>query len=213
MVFFNFQLSVTRLLLSYGANPLVKSITGKLPLHVAVVNAPDVVELLLQDGQDVNMTDSVNDDTPLHVACGMCCQDSILKLIQYGALMNLENKQGDTPLAKLLKHTNKPNDFHSKTRIKLAKVLISIGFGMKEKPLVAMGGSRHNKGRDKIFDKYKEIKMLYNNIPSLQNLSRTIIRESLTCGVGVPKQVHGFDIPTNLIQFLLCYGVSLNNEC
>ncbi|KAL4240125.1 Ankyrin repeat and SOCS box protein 16 [Mactra antiquata] len=200
----NHKLSVTRLLLSYGANPLVESTSGKLPLHIAVTTSPEVLELFLQDGQDVNITDSVNKDTPLHIACGMCCHDAIVKLLQFGARMNLENKHGETPLAKLLKFTHKANDFHSKTRIKLAKLLISIGFRMKESGTSLSRKVSSHKGRDKTLDRYKEIMLQCNEVPTLLNLSRGVVRESLSSGVHVSKQIDTLDIPSNLKPFLLC---------
>ena len=50
-------------------------------------------------------------------------------MIIHGADFNAENNHGETPLRKLLQHaTRVSKDFHHNTRMKLARVLVAIGF-------------------------------------------------------------------------------------
>ncbi|XP_045214346.1 serine/threonine-protein phosphatase 6 regulatory ankyrin repeat subunit B-like [Mercenaria mercenaria] len=196
---------LVRRVISLGANPLVKSSSGKFPIHLAAKNAPDVLAELLENGGDVHALDNVNKETPLHIACGAACRETILTLIQYGSRFNIENNHGQTPLAKLLRFTNSDHDFHTKTRLNIAKVLISIGFRIN----CHKTSSIFNKGRDKSCDRYISLKMSLQAPPPLQSLARATVRESLTSGSGLQKEVTKLDIPVNLKSYIMLKDLKL----
>lgn len=154
-------------------------------------------------GQDVNMTDLVNEDTPLHIACNMSNPDSILVLIKHGCHFNTLNKKGETPLVKLLRLTRGSQDFHSRTRLELARRLIHIGFKMYKKDTKSFAKGKNLNGRDKAYDKYTEIVKGSTDVPSLQSIARSEIRNSLLSGLSVKKQVAKLEIPIHLRSYLL----------
>jgi hypothetical protein len=200
-----FQGTVVRLLIKLGASPLVKSSSGKLPIHIAAKNAPDVLNELIQEGANVNIVDDVNRETPLHIACGAACRETILTLIQSGSTVNITNRHGQTPLAKLLKFTNNDLDFHTKTRLDIARTLISLGFRMN----CQTSCTQYTRGRDKGYDKYKSLKLSLKSPSSLQNLSRIAVRDSFKFDSDIVKDICQLDIPVNLKSYLLFNDVNL----
>jgi ankyrin repeat protein len=99
---------VTRLLLVRGANPNVKNVGGKAPLHLLLDgdfahkgDIPGLVHLLLDRGADVNTQDR-NQATPLLLAMERHMVDIARILLDRGAEPNLKNIKGKTPLHLLL---------------------------------------------------------------------------------------------------------------
>ncbi|XP_045214345.1 ankyrin repeat, PH and SEC7 domain containing protein secG-like [Mercenaria mercenaria] len=184
-----------------GANTLVKSSSGKLPIHLAAKNDRDALVEIIRHGHDVNTPDDVNNETPLHIACGAVCRETIQELIHSGCRFNMVNNLGETPLAKLLRFTSNVHDFHTKTRLGIAKVLISIGFQMNSQSQKTSRG--YSKGRDKCYDRYVSLKMSLNTPPSLQTLARRTVRDSLTPGSNLQKEINKLDIPKNLKWFIM----------
>lgn len=198
-----FQDTTAKWLISHGAHTHTKSSAGKYLLHVAATNSPHVLDLLLEQGQYVNMTDDVNNDTPLHLACNMSCHESIVVLIKHGCRFNVLNKHGDTPLMKLLQQVKGPIDFHSRTRIALAKKLINIGFRAHRSKQRSSGRWKQPTGRDKVFEKYLELREQVNEVPPLQNIARLVVRDSLELGMSMKKHVLTLDIPEHLKSFIM----------
>lgn len=187
-----------------GADPLVRSSSGKLPIHVAAKNSPEVLALLIQSGQDVNTLDVINKETPLHIACGAACRETIHTLIQHGCRFNMENNHGQTPLAKLLRFTANDHDFHAKTRLGIARLLISIGFRMSPQNC-----KTNNKGRDKCHDRYTSLRLSLTTPPRLQNLARSTVREAITSGVSLRQEIDKLDIPLNLKSFIFFHDLKI----
>jgi hypothetical protein len=197
-----FEADTIRRVVTLGANPLVKSSAGRLPIHLAAKDAPEVLVELIRDGLDVNVPDDINSDTPLHIACSAACRETILTLIQSGSRFNAENLKGLTPLAKLLQYTHNDHDFHTKTRLSIAKELISIGFRMchpRRKQTSHSSCSR----RDKSYDRYHAIKLSLKSPPCLQSIARLTIRESLTHGKYVQKEIDNLELPFHLKSFIM----------
>ncbi|KAK7491653.1 hypothetical protein BaRGS_00017106 [Batillaria attramentaria] len=117
-------------LISVGADVNHRSMTGRQPIHIAALSSNTAsLKRLIETGCDVSSRDGVMSDTPLHLACSRCCQDTIVTLVQHGADCNSVNRNGDTPLRKLLQHaTRASRDFHCNTRISMARTLVTIGF-------------------------------------------------------------------------------------
>ncbi|WAQ96770.1 ANK1-like protein [Mya arenaria] len=109
------NLSMCKWLLKNGVCTSRYSSSGKHPLHLASTSAPEVLDLLLSRGHDVNTPDTINGDTPLHVACNMANSETITVLIKHGCKFNQVNKHRQTPLAKLLRLAKDFNDFHSRS--------------------------------------------------------------------------------------------------
>ena len=189
---------MVRHLLKLGAQTHQTSASGKYPIHVAAAHSGDIVETLLGEGQSVDVTDYVNKDTPLHIACGLAVHETILKLVQNGAKFNLLNKHGETPLYKLLKFTTDSHDFHSRTRIHMARKLITIGFRMP-----VLNHNKTSKGRDKTRDKYMTLMQSVSEVPSLQNISRAIVLNSLHPNSSLVEIIDNLEIPQNLRKYLL----------
>jgi len=197
-----FQEEVVKWLIDRGADTNSISSNGKHLVHIAATHSPLCLDLLLGNGQNVDIKDKVNGDTPLHIACNMCNSESIMVLINHGCRFNLVNNNGETPLRKLLRLQRK--DFHTKTRRKLAKTLIRIGFKVYQtKDKVNPKGRTVSNGRDKAYDKYLDIVKSISEVPSLQDISREVVRESVLCGSSFKKQVHQLEIPCHLKTFLL----------
>ncbi|VDI77425.1 Hypothetical predicted protein [Mytilus galloprovincialis] len=60
-------------------------------------NRVDMLKKLLKMGLDVNFLDN-NDDSPLHVMCGIACYSSIMFLLANGADIKARNRLGETVL-------------------------------------------------------------------------------------------------------------------
>ena len=194
-----------RTLLEKGSNPVQKSGSGKLPLHIAATSNADVIDVLLETGYDINITDEVHGETPLHFACSSCCKDTVVRLIQRGATFNLVNKRGETPLHKLLRFAVDYHDFHSKTRMEFARKLISIGFKMVPKKCDFKSSKR--KGRDKVGDLYAFLKLSVPDVPTLQSIARAELRETFH-GTALEKKLELLDIPKHLKSHLLFHDTS-----
>lgn len=199
--FLSLKADILRRVVTLGASAHIKSSTGKLPIHLAAKNAPEGLLEILRDGVDVNIRDEINNDTPLHIACGAACRETILALIQSGSRFNTENNKGFTPLAKLLQFTNDDHDFHTKTRLSIAKILISIGFQMS-RPCQRTSTAR-SKGRDKSYDRYVAIKLSLKSPPRLQSLARLTVRDSLSHGKCLQEEIDHLDIPLHLKPFIM----------
>jgi len=70
---------------------------GKTPLHYAVTyGAPELVDLLVSKGADVNAADHTG-LTPLHVAAMLDHREEARRLIEHGAGIEARDAFGDTP--------------------------------------------------------------------------------------------------------------------
>ena len=177
-----------------------RSSSGKLPIHIAANSCPESLRVLLQTGCDVNIKDSINEETPLHHACNSCCKETIIQLIQYGAAFNLVNKRGETPLHKLLRFAIDFHDFHSRLRTDVAKKLIAIGFRIL--PLQPKSKTSMRKGRDKVRDLYSTLKSSLVKVSTLQSIARAELRETMSCH-SFGKNLEFLDIPRHLKSDLL----------
>ena len=90
--------------LERGADPVKVNEDGMAPLHMAVqYSTPEVVELLLEHGADVNARiqslDDYRDATPLHMALmGNQDPEVITALLEWGADIDAQDAIGMTPL-------------------------------------------------------------------------------------------------------------------
>ena len=189
-----------KLLICKGADPYQKSGSGKYPLHTAATSSVEVVDALIQAGYDINIRDEVHGDTPLHYACSSCCQETIARLIQCGATFNLVNKRGETPLHKLLRFAVDFHDFHAKTRLEVARKLISIGFKMVPNDSNLQMSKR--RGRDKVSDLYIFLKSSMLNAPTLQSIARAELRQTLS-SADLVKAINMLEIPRHLKSYML----------
>ncbi|XP_062612746.1 ankyrin-3-like [Saccostrea cucullata] len=187
-------------LVSRGVDPRGAGISGKQPIHVAAAHSPDVISSLVDLGCDVNQIDVIHHDTPLHIACSRCNAETIETLIKHGAKFNLVNSEGETPLTKLLKFATDTVNFHSKSRMNIARQLIKYGFINKQsKP----GNNGKKKvGRNKVQELYKRLRLENKSVSSLQHLSRLVISDNIK-PVSVQKAVRTLDIPPHLKEYLL----------
>lgn len=191
---------LVKLLICKGADPYQKSGSGKYPLHTAATSSVEVVDALIQAGYDINIRDEVHGDTPLHYACSSCCQETIARLIQCGATFNLVNKRGETPLHKLLRFAVDFHNFHAKTRLEVARKLISIGFKMVPNDSNLQMSKR--RGRDKVSDLYIFLKSSMLNAPTLQSIARAELRQTLS-SADLVKAIDVLEIPRHLKSYML----------
>ena len=146
------------------------------------------------------MQDPIWGDTPLHMACSKCCEDSIVTLARHGAKFNIENLRGKTPLYCLLEFAQSRNSFHSKTRIKLGKKLYKLGFRV----LFDQKGQTTN--RNKLGDIYSRV--ISNETPTLLHICRLKITDSLNDG-HFDKSIGSLQIPRQLEHFMKFAGDDL----
>ena len=88
-----------KLLLAAGADPRIKTVEGRTPLHVAAGQSalPEVARMLIEKGADVNAMD-VAGMTPLHLAAGGGGIEIVGMLLAKGAEVNAMAANGATPL-------------------------------------------------------------------------------------------------------------------
>ncbi|NXK44454.1 ASB6 protein, partial [Chauna torquata] len=93
--------TAAEILLEFGADLSFEDpVTYYTPLHIAVLrNQPDVVELLVRHGADINRRDRIHESSPLDLASEEperlpCLQ----RLLQLGADVNAADKNGKTAL-------------------------------------------------------------------------------------------------------------------
>ncbi|XP_067660659.1 putative ankyrin repeat protein RF_0381 isoform X1 [Haliotis asinina] len=186
-------------LMKQGADPERRLPSGKQAVHVAAGQCPSSVRLLAESGCDVNTVHHVTGDTPLHVACTRACFESIVLLIRNGARFNIENNNGETPLLKLLNYATNPHDFSTKTRKKLARTLIALGFRIGDS---FMSKPRTRAGRVKPLDVYRTLVKEQSFVPRLQHFCRTAIRDHMQ-GRQFCDNVSSLDIPLHLRSYLI----------
>ncbi|XP_021361562.1 ankyrin repeat and SOCS box protein 16-like [Mizuhopecten yessoensis] len=191
-------------LLKKGADPKMCASSGKEPIHVAAAHSGPIIVHLVKAGCDVNTQDHINRDTPLHVACARCCESAIVTLIQHGAKFNLLNNQGETPLEKLLKFAQKVPNFHSKTRITLAKSLVKVGFRIPSKGKTDKSRMRNigRVGRDKVADVYRTVMTTVTATGSLQHLCRLKVRDEVR-GQSFEKSVASLEVPKLVKEYVM----------
>lgn len=94
---------ITKLLIDAGASVNVKTVNGKTPLQKAIEkNRPNVVNLLIQFGANVNAVYNSENRTALHLASRNGFDKIVEALIGHGASINYQNKFGRTALLKAI---------------------------------------------------------------------------------------------------------------
>jgi hypothetical protein len=174
--------------------------SGKQPIHVAAAHSPEIILRLVELGCDVNHTDVVHQDTPLHVACCRCNVDTIATLIKCGAKFNIPNNEGETPLTKLLKFATDTQSFHSRLRINLARQLMRYGFICKTNSYEKRG--KQKIGRNKLQELYKRLLLESKTVPRLQHRARVVIIDHIE-PVNVRKAVFSLNIPSHLKDYVM----------
>ena len=82
-----------------GANVNIKDVKGKTPLRLAVRNNEDnIVEMLLQNGVNVNERSTKDLSTPLHRAAFWGNVTAVRSLLEHGASPDVKNCSNRTPL-------------------------------------------------------------------------------------------------------------------
>ena len=94
------KLDIAKMLIRQGADVNARDASGETPMHYAAARStPNLARLLLENGADVNSADAM-DQTPLHFAAIWSGQTRTPEfLIGSGAKVNVEDKDGNTPLA------------------------------------------------------------------------------------------------------------------
>lgn len=97
---------VKYMVLSFDCTKSINKNTKRNALHFAALKGnTKIIELLLQNGFDVNSTDS-DGDTPLFFSITCPFPDSVILLLKKGANPNIQNKDGITPLHLAIKKSN-----------------------------------------------------------------------------------------------------------
>lgn len=94
------QQAVSRLLLE-GADPNAKAHTGKTMIETAVIFYKDVeiVKLLLEAGGNPNQTGGFSSgESLLHIAARGTTPELVKLLLEYGAMKDFKDEEGNTPL-------------------------------------------------------------------------------------------------------------------
>ena len=99
-------LEVTRILIEQGASINARDSSDRTPLHPTFLNQPgtfdeayfDVVQYLLEHGIDVDAQANTENSTALHLASYFGGFRVAQLLLDYGADINVRNKNGQTPL-------------------------------------------------------------------------------------------------------------------
>ncbi|KAL8746481.1 MAG: hypothetical protein Q9184_007742 [Pyrenodesmia sp. 2 TL-2023] len=115
-----------------GANVNAKGADGKAPLHLAAMQGnPDIVQLLIDHGADINIATSLRGDiqerkfngqrTPLHWACDRGHESCVRLLVKHGADVNANNYTNRTPLQEALMRGN----------VSISKFLLENGASVK----------------------------------------------------------------------------------
>ncbi|NXI40093.1 ASB10 protein, partial [Galbula dea] len=115
-----------RLLLSFGADPEAVSEDGYKPLHLC--KSPESIECvqqLLQHGASVNSRTEEERDTALHIAARHGLTDHVQLLLRYGAELEAENEEGQTPLNAACAQPHQPQDMDCYYRV--CQLLVESG--------------------------------------------------------------------------------------
>ncbi|XP_033228987.1 inversin-like [Belonocnema kinseyi] len=85
-------------LLKCGASVFDSDAKGDTALHLAARSRADteMIEMILSKGIDVNVRNSINNETPLHLACGQDIK-TVKNFLKNGAELNVKNFLGKTP--------------------------------------------------------------------------------------------------------------------
>lgn len=104
--YFDFNLDSAKLLIDCGCSIDIPNDFGNTPLHHAS-RATKIIHLLCEKGHTI---DPINEDgdTPLHEMVRACNVDGVKIILKYGALKNIKNHDGLTPLKYIKKI--KPGD-------------------------------------------------------------------------------------------------------
>ena len=87
------------LLISYGANLEAKNLAGEAPLHIAVAGGDiKTAELLISEGTDIDLKESFEGNSSLHIAVERGFQNMVSSLVNRGAFIDTQNDSGETPL-------------------------------------------------------------------------------------------------------------------
>ncbi|KAK3088077.1 hypothetical protein FSP39_014397 [Pinctada imbricata] len=200
-----------KLFVQRGVSPNSTGCAGKTPIHVAAAHSAEAVKYLVEIGCDVNSRDSVTLDTPLHVACARCCVETVEILISSGAQFHALNTAEETPLDKLLKFATDSHNFHSKSRIKLARSLIQLGFRInKSKTAKCRNGKATGSSRCKVTDTYHQVFRDGGiQVSSLQHLCRIAIRNTV-CRKDVNTALSVLRLPAAICSYVAFDDLMLN---
>jgi hemoglobin len=99
--------NVVALLLQLGTNPNMEDQGGHTPLYCvanqcASETGPEVVQMLVRAGADVNACGGVTRATPLHMAARRGYVEIARVLLDCGALLEARDRKGDTPLQRAI---------------------------------------------------------------------------------------------------------------
>lgn len=195
-------------MLKTGVDPTVRGPSGKQPIHMAAAHSAPAIISLVTAGCDVNAVEHAHGNTPLHIACTQFCEEAVFSLIYCGAKINKENNLGETPLLKLLKFAQNRHNSHSTARLKLARILIKIGFSMKgQSERVSTLPVVRRSGRDKIGDMYKSL-IRSCGVSPLLHLCRLAVRENMD-GVRFCENLEMLELPHTLKSYVtFCHEFS-----
>eukprot|EP01105_Mastigella_eilhardi_P007688 TRINITY_DN1928_c0_g1_i1.p1 TRINITY_DN1928_c0_g1~~TRINITY_DN1928_c0_g1_i1.p1 ORF type:complete len:795 (-),score=194.77 TRINITY_DN1928_c0_g1_i1:42-2225(-) len=104
------HVEIMKSLLRTGANTSLQNLDGRTALHIAVSarslqNRTDVVQALLAEFVDVNVTTKMN-ATPLLNACSDNDEKLVSLLLKHNASVSIANDVGQTPLCFAVEHKN-----------------------------------------------------------------------------------------------------------
>ncbi|WP_128100324.1 ankyrin repeat domain-containing protein [Paenibacillus sp. DCT19] len=114
---------LVRWLVEQGADINAQDKYQRTPLHAHASHWSGNVALLLELGAELDAVDYQN-ETPLHAAVNSFRTQAVQELVNHGADINVENKMGNTPLAKGLVNCRNTNIVNV---TEISKVLLDAG--------------------------------------------------------------------------------------
>lgn len=105
------SVNIARLLIEKGAKLNVRG-WQYTPLDRATIRGPDVAVLMIERGADVNISEQITKDTPLHNAAQCGFVTLVRTLLSHGANVYAKNQFGNTPLdvaRSTAKYSKSPN--------------------------------------------------------------------------------------------------------
>ncbi|XP_046894601.1 ankyrin repeat and SOCS box protein 16 [Hypomesus transpacificus] len=221
------------LLLTYGADVLARNREGETALNAACSGAERpaeagrylrVVQMLLEAGADPR-TAGRKRHTPLHNACGNCNHRIADVLLQHGAIAEVENCAGYTPMDCLLQVVEDYPDQQPEAILrsllnhgaqnaspKMLKLCVLSPATLEvmlnsyavvpayEEWMDSLPVEIHKEHRS-FFD---SVKQMSGNPRSLQHLCRCALRQHL--GVSCHSAINTLDIPSSVKDYLLLYN-------
>jgi len=200
---------VTELLLQHGADANARCDGGATPLHKISPQRPELVDILIRHGADINARNNGGSTPLLSVTDSISggwngvtggnkpelSEQTLLKLLEYGADATVEDNEGSTVLHHMFANIE---NFKSE---KLWKAFIKAGADLNKPnkhgkpPFLSMKNNRNSTENEKLFDTLLEAGLQINATDSSEN---TVLF----------KLFESYDLEVSAFQKLLNLGCS-----